>query len=118
MGVHLLGLCARALCVPQAAPGWWGSLLTPRARLQCWGLRAQGCANLLFTAFSSFPPPSLRIVNNTLPKISVRSLPGFGHQVDFNTQLLVESRYSTSIRGMAWGGGSASLWKADGQQMS
>ncbi|NXC00897.1 BPIB4 protein, partial [Orthonyx spaldingii] len=33
----------------------------------------------------------LRIVNNTLPKISVRSLPGFGHQVDFNTQLLVES---------------------------
>ncbi|NXO96122.1 BPIB3 protein, partial [Certhia brachydactyla] len=34
----------------------------------------------------------LRIVNNTLPKISLRSLPGFGHQVDFNTQLLVESR--------------------------
>ncbi|NXO44337.1 BPIB4 protein, partial [Locustella ochotensis] len=33
----------------------------------------------------------LRIVNNTLPKISLRSLPGFGHQVDFNTQLLVES---------------------------
>ncbi|NWH86330.1 BPIB4 protein, partial [Aegithalos caudatus] len=34
----------------------------------------------------------LRIVNNTLPKISLRSLPGFGHQVDFSTQLLVESR--------------------------
>ncbi|NXN88436.1 BPIB3 protein, partial [Bombycilla garrulus] len=33
----------------------------------------------------------LRIVNNTLPKISLRSLPGFGHQVDFSTQLLVES---------------------------
>ncbi|NXR71880.1 BPIB3 protein, partial [Pycnonotus jocosus] len=33
----------------------------------------------------------LRIVNNTLPKISLRTLPGFGHQVDFNTQLLVES---------------------------
>ncbi|NXI14339.1 BPIB3 protein, partial [Irena cyanogastra] len=33
----------------------------------------------------------LRIVNNTLPKISLRSLLGFGHQVDFNTQLLVES---------------------------
>ncbi|XP_072773254.1 BPI fold-containing family B member 3-like [Taeniopygia guttata] len=33
----------------------------------------------------------LRIVNNTLPKISLRSLPGFGHQVDLNTQLLVES---------------------------
>ncbi|NXL26076.1 BPIB3 protein, partial [Setophaga kirtlandii] len=33
----------------------------------------------------------LRIVNNTLPKISLRSLPGFGHQVDFKTQLLVES---------------------------
>ncbi|XP_077043651.1 uncharacterized protein LOC143695428 [Agelaius phoeniceus] len=33
----------------------------------------------------------LRIVNNTLPKISLRSLPGFGHQVDFQTQLLVES---------------------------
>ncbi|XP_050169987.1 BPI fold-containing family B member 3-like [Myiozetetes cayanensis] len=38
----------------------------------------------------------LRIVNNTLPKISLRSLPGFGHQVDFNTQLLVES---TSVPG-------------------
>ncbi|XP_066055326.1 BPI fold-containing family B member 3-like [Chamaea fasciata] len=33
----------------------------------------------------------LRILNNTLPKISLRSLPGFGHQVDFSTQLLVES---------------------------
>ncbi|KFW63477.1 BPI fold-containing family B member 3, partial [Pygoscelis adeliae] len=32
-----------------------------------------------------------KIVNNTLPKISLRSLPGFGHQVGFNTQLLVES---------------------------
>ncbi|NXO78986.1 BPIB3 protein, partial [Sitta europaea] len=33
----------------------------------------------------------LRIVNNTLPKIRLRSLPGFGHQVDFNTHMLVES---------------------------
>ncbi|NWH45202.1 BPIB3 protein, partial [Fregata magnificens] len=33
----------------------------------------------------------LKIVNNTLPKIRLRSLPGFGHQVDFNTHLLVES---------------------------
>ncbi|KFR04297.1 BPI fold-containing family B member 3, partial [Nipponia nippon] len=32
-----------------------------------------------------------KILNNTLPKISLRSLPGFGHQVGFNTQLLVES---------------------------
>lgn len=48
--------------------------------------------NVLFTAFSLFQPSRLRIVNNTLPKISLRSLPGFGHQVDLNTQLLVESR--------------------------
>ncbi|NXR00506.1 BPIB3 protein, partial [Sagittarius serpentarius] len=40
----------------------------------------------------------LKIVNNTLPKISLRSLPGFGHQVGFNTQLLVES---TSAPGRA-----------------
>ncbi|NXH65650.1 BPIB3 protein, partial [Hydrobates tethys] len=33
----------------------------------------------------------LKIMNNTLPKISLRSLRGFGHQVGFNTQLLVES---------------------------
>ncbi|KAM6340272.1 BPI fold-containing family B member 3-like [Alca torda] len=33
----------------------------------------------------------MKIVNNTLPKVSLRSLPGFGHQVGFNTQLLVES---------------------------
>lgn len=78
---------------------------TPRAWLQCWGLRDKGCANVLFTAFSLFQPSRLRIVNNTLPKISLRSLPGFGHQVDFNTQLLVESRYGVSIRGMAWRGG-------------
>ncbi|XP_076208507.1 BPI fold-containing family B member 3-like [Aptenodytes patagonicus] len=39
-----------------------------------------------------------KIVNNTLPKISLRSLPGFGHQVGFNTQLLVES---TSALGRA-----------------
>ncbi|XP_054074854.1 BPI fold-containing family B member 3-like [Rissa tridactyla] len=32
-----------------------------------------------------------KIVNNTLPKVSLRSLPGFGHQVGFNTQLLVET---------------------------
>ncbi|NWI31863.1 BPIB3 protein, partial [Sula dactylatra] len=32
-----------------------------------------------------------KIVKNTLPKINMRSLPGFGHQVGFNTQLLVES---------------------------
>ncbi|XP_074013677.1 BPI fold-containing family B member 3-like [Numenius arquata] len=32
-----------------------------------------------------------KILNNTLPKISLRSLPGFGSQVSFNTQLLVES---------------------------
>ncbi|XP_069728218.1 BPI fold-containing family B member 3-like [Phaenicophaeus curvirostris] len=32
-----------------------------------------------------------KILNNTLPKISLRSLPGFGHQIDFNTQLLVET---------------------------
>ncbi|NWU89565.1 BPIB4 protein, partial [Upupa epops] len=37
-----------------------------------------------------------RILNNTLPKISLRSLPGFGHQVGFNTQLLVED---TSVSG-------------------
>ncbi|NXW62137.1 BPIB3 protein, partial [Eurystomus gularis] len=37
-----------------------------------------------------------RIVNNTLPRISLRSMPGFGHQVGFNTQLLVES---TSVPG-------------------
>ncbi|XP_057892555.1 BPI fold-containing family B member 3-like [Melospiza georgiana] len=41
--------------------------------------------------FSLLQPSRLRIVNNTLPKISLRSLPGFGHQVDFKTQLLVES---------------------------
>ncbi|CAM9554934.1 unnamed protein product [Bubo scandiacus] len=40
----------------------------------------------------------VKIVNNTLPKISLRSLPGFGHQVGFNTQLLVES---TSTPGSA-----------------
>ncbi|XP_052640420.1 BPI fold-containing family B member 3-like isoform X2 [Harpia harpyja] len=40
----------------------------------------------------------LKIVNNTLPKISLRSLPGFGHEVGFNTQLLVES---TSALGRA-----------------
>ncbi|XP_010132148.1 PREDICTED: LOW QUALITY PROTEIN: BPI fold-containing family B member 4-like [Buceros rhinoceros silvestris] len=31
-----------------------------------------------------------KIVNNTLPKISLRHVPGFGHEVGFNTQLLVE----------------------------
>ncbi|NXO00455.1 BPIB3 protein, partial [Rhinopomastus cyanomelas] len=40
-----------------------------------------------------------RILNNTLPKISLRSLPGFGHQVGFNTQLLVEDT-SVSGRGL------------------
>ncbi|XP_010568042.1 PREDICTED: BPI fold-containing family B member 3-like [Haliaeetus leucocephalus] len=40
----------------------------------------------------------LKIVNNTLPKISLRSLPGFGHEVGFNTKLLVES---TSAPGRA-----------------
>lgn len=45
-----------------------------------------------------------KIVNNTLPKVSLRSLPGFGHQVGFNTQLLVESTgYGMSIRDMVWG---------------
>uniref|UniRef100_A0A8B9MT34 Lipid-binding serum glycoprotein C-terminal domain-containing protein n=1 Tax=Accipiter nisus TaxID=211598 RepID=A0A8B9MT34_9AVES len=39
-----------------------------------------------------------KIVNNTLPKISLRSLPGFGHEVGFNTQLLLES---TSAPGRA-----------------
>ncbi|XP_009702586.1 PREDICTED: BPI fold-containing family B member 4-like [Cariama cristata] len=43
-------------------------------------------------------PGWLKIVNNTLPKISLRSLPGFGHQVGFNTQLLVEG---TSALGRA-----------------
>ncbi|NXO54988.1 BPIB3 protein, partial [Aramus guarauna] len=33
-----------------------------------------------------------KIVNNTLPKISLRSLPGLGHQVGFKTQLLVETK--------------------------
>ncbi|XP_068272570.1 BPI fold-containing family B member 3-like [Nyctibius grandis] len=32
-----------------------------------------------------------KIVNNTLPKITLRSLPGFGHHVGFNTWLLVET---------------------------
>ncbi|XP_071616378.1 BPI fold-containing family B member 3-like isoform X2 [Heliangelus exortis] len=32
----------------------------------------------------------LRILNNTLPKVTLRSLPGFGHEVGFKTQLLVE----------------------------
>ncbi|XP_035756025.1 BPI fold-containing family B member 4-like, partial [Egretta garzetta] len=40
--------------------------------------------------------PGLKIVNNTVPKIRLRSLPGFGHEVGLNTQLLVES---TSARG-------------------
>ncbi|NWS38451.1 BPIB3 protein, partial [Probosciger aterrimus] len=40
---------------------------------------------------SPVPPRRLRILNNTLPRISLRALPGFGHQVDFNTQLLVDS---------------------------
>ncbi|NXN49296.1 BPIB3 protein, partial [Rynchops niger] len=40
----------------------------------------------------------MKIVNNTLPKISLRSLPGFGHEVGFNTQLLVES---TGVPGRA-----------------
>lgn len=83
-----------------------------------WGLRGQDYANVLFTVFSLFQPSRLRILNNTLPKISVRSLPGFGHQVDFSTQLLVESRYGMPIRGTAWGRGSPSLWKEDGQQVS
>ncbi|NXN36349.1 BPIB3 protein, partial [Rhinoptilus africanus] len=39
-----------------------------------------------------------KIVNNTLPRVSLRSLPGFGHQVGFNTQLLVES---TGVPGRA-----------------
>ncbi|XP_064888164.1 BPI fold-containing family B member 3-like [Columba livia] len=33
----------------------------------------------------------LRIVSNTLPKISLRSVPGLGQQVGYSTQLLVES---------------------------
>ncbi|XP_065502065.1 BPI fold-containing family B member 4-like [Caloenas nicobarica] len=33
----------------------------------------------------------LRIVNNTLPKISLRFVPGLGQQVGYSTQLLVES---------------------------
>ncbi|XP_054701848.1 BPI fold-containing family B member 3-like [Grus americana] len=33
-----------------------------------------------------------KIVNNTLPKISLRSLSGLGHQVGFKTQLLVETK--------------------------
>ncbi|NXT74460.1 BPIB3 protein, partial [Zapornia atra] len=32
-----------------------------------------------------------KILNNTLPKISLRSIPGLGHEVDFKTQLLVET---------------------------
>lgn len=121
MGIHLLGVAACALYVPQAAPGWWGCLMTqgeedPKSTAQCWGLRGQGCTNVLFTAFSLLQPSRLRILNNTLPKISLRSLPGFGHQVDFNTKLLVESRYGTSLRAMPWGRGSPSLW--NGQQGS
>lgn len=51
-------------------------------------------------------------MNNTLPKISLRSLPGFGHQVGFNTQLLLKStRYSSvSIRGTAQGQGGHHLF--------
>uniref|UniRef100_A0A8C3U4P0 Lipid-binding serum glycoprotein C-terminal domain-containing protein n=1 Tax=Catharus ustulatus TaxID=91951 RepID=A0A8C3U4P0_CATUS len=55
------------------------------------GTEGTGLFTVLFTAFSLFQPSRLRILNNTLPKISLRSLPGFGHQIDFNTQLLVES---------------------------
>ncbi|XP_059683371.1 BPI fold-containing family B member 3-like [Gavia stellata] len=40
----------------------------------------------------------MKIVNNTLPKISLHPLPGFGHQVGFNTQLLIET---TSAPGKA-----------------
>ncbi|PKU34722.1 hypothetical protein llap_14973 [Limosa lapponica baueri] len=60
---------------------------------QCWGLRGQGshCTNALLTAFALLQPSRVKILNNTLPKISLRSLPGFGNQVSFNTQLLVES---------------------------
>lgn len=58
-------------------------------------------------------------MNNTLPKISLRSLPGFGHEVGFNTQLLVEStRYGVSVRGTAQDRGSPSFWKINGQQIS
>lgn len=43
-------------------------------------------------------------MNNTLPKISLRHVPGFGHEVGFNTQLLVKgTRYGVSVRGTAWG---------------
>ena len=43
-------------------------------------------------------------MNNTLPKISLHPLPGVGHEVGFNTQLLVEStRYGMSVMGMAQG---------------
>lgn len=111
-------VCATSCSWLVGVPDDPGGKRTPRAQLQCWGLRGQGCANVLFTVLSLFPPSRLRIVNNTLPKISLRSLPGFGHQVDFSTQLLVESRYGLAIRGMAWGRGATSLWKEDGQQDS
>ncbi|XP_064023440.1 BPI fold-containing family B member 3-like [Pogoniulus pusillus] len=40
-------------------------------------------------------PAGPKIVNNSLPRISLRSLPGFGHQLGFNTQLLVETTSAT-----------------------
>jgi len=74
---------------------------------------------MLLSAFPLSQPSRPKILNNTLPKISLRSLPGVGHQVGFNTQLLVEStRYGVSIMGTARGGGSPALWNADGQQIS
>ncbi|XP_051489384.1 BPI fold-containing family B member 3-like [Apus apus] len=41
----------------------------------------------------------LKILNNTLPRVHLRSLPGFGHKVGFSTQLLVEttSEVGTSL---------------------
>lgn len=65
------------------------------------GLRGWGIyvTNMPISAFSLFQPPRLRIVNNTLPKISLRSVPGLGQQVGYSTQLLVEStRYGVAIR--------------------
>ncbi|NXI40590.1 BPIB3 protein, partial [Galbula dea] len=45
--------------------------------------------NLLGGSDGDVPGP--KIINNTLPKITLRSVPGFGHQVGFNSKLLVES---------------------------
>ncbi|KAM6248643.1 BPI fold-containing family B member 3-like [Porphyrio hochstetteri] len=55
------------------------------------GGRGVRCTNVLLTAFSLFQPSRTKILNNTLPKITLRSIPGLGHQVGFKTQLLVET---------------------------